>query len=89
MPQVEALIFAEHQKLSYENPLLKQQINSLEELNQLYIKTDSIKTIEINNFKERVASDANKIQRLKSAQKKTIFGFSVGSICLFILGLLL
>ena len=89
MQQVEALIFAEHQKLSYENPLLKQQINSLEELNQLHIKTDSIKTIEINDLKDRVASDANKIQRLKSAQKKTILGFSVGSIFLFILGLIL
>lgn len=89
MQQVEALIFAEHQKLSSENPLLKQQINSLEELNQLHVKTDSIKTIEINDLKERVASDANKIQRLKSAQKKTIFGASVGGIVLFILGLLL
>ena len=89
MQQVEALIFVEHQKLSYENPLLKQQINSLEELNQLYVKTDSIKTIEIDNLKERVASDANKIQRLKSTQKKTILGSSVGGIVLFILGLLL
>lgn len=89
MQQVEALIFVEHQKLSYENPLLKQQINSLEELNQLYVKTDSIKSIEIDNLKERVASDANKIQRLKSTQKKTILGASVGGIVLFILGLLL
>ena len=89
MQQVEALIFVEHQKLSYENPLLKQQINSLEELNQLYVKTDSIKNIEIDNLKERVASDANKIQRLKSTQKKTILGASVGGIVLFILGLLL
>ena len=89
MQQVEALIFVEHQKLSYENPLLKQQINSLEELNQLHVNTDSIKSIEINNLKERVASDANKIQRLKSTQKKTILGASVGGIVLFILGLLL
>ena len=89
MQQVEALIFVEHQKLSYENPLLKQQINSLEELNQLHVKTDSIKSIEIDNLKERVASDANKIQRLKSTQKKTILGASVGGIVLFILGLLL
>jgi len=89
MQQVEALIFAEHQKLSYENPLLKQQINSLEELNGLYIKTDSIKTIEITDLKNRVESDNKKIQRLKSAQKKTIFGASVGGVILFILGLIL
>ena len=69
--------------------MLKQQINSLEELNQLYIKTDSIQKIEINTFKEKVASDEKQIQRLKSTQKKTIFGASVGGIVLFILGLIL
>ena len=89
MQQVEALIFAEHQKLSYENPLLKQQINLLEDLNKLYIKTDSIKSIEITDLKNRVESDNKKIQRLKSTQKKTIFGASVGGVILFILGLLL
>lgn len=89
MPQLEAIVLSEHQKLSEENPLLKQQINSLEELNQLYVKTDSIQRIEINDFKDRVASDAKKIQRMKSTQKKLIFGSSVGGIVLFILGLLL
>jgi hypothetical protein len=79
----------EHEKLSNENPLLKQQIISLEELNQLYIKTDSIRNIEVNDLKNRVISDDKKIQQLKSAQKKTIFGASVGGIVLFILGLLL
>ena len=87
--QVTALIFAEHQKLSNENPLLKQQIASLEELNQLYVKSDSIQKIEINTYKDKVASDEKKIQQLKSAQKKTIIGSSVGGIVLFILGLLL
>jgi hypothetical protein len=89
MPQLEAIVLSEHQKLSEENPLLKQQINSLEELNQLYVKTDSIQKIEINDFKDRVASDAKKIQQMKSTQKKLIFGSSVGGIVLFILGLLL
>ena len=79
----------EHQKLSNENPLLKQQISSLEELNQLYMKTDSIQKIEINSFKDKVASDEKQIRRLKSTQKKTIFGASVGGIVLFILGLIL
>lgn len=72
MPQLEAIVLSEHQKLSEENPLLKQQINSLEELNQLYVKTDSIQKIEINDFKDRVASDAKKIQQMKSTQKKLI-----------------
>jgi len=89
MQQVTAIILAEHQKLSNENPLLKQQINSLEELNQLYVKTDSIQKVEIRTYKNKVASDEKKIQRLKSAQKKTIIGYSVGGVILFILGLIL
>ena len=89
MPQLEAIVLLEHQKLSNENPLLKQQIKSLEELNQLYIKSDSIQKIEVKDLTDRVASDKEKIQRMKSTQKKTIFGASVGGIVLFILGLLL
>lgn len=89
MPQITALIFAEHQKLSNENPLLKQQVKSLEELNQLYVKSDSLQKIEIGNFKDKVASDEKKIQRLESTQKVTILGASVGGIVLFILGLIL
>ena len=89
MPQLEAIVLLEHQKLSNENPLLKQQIKSLEELNQLYEKSDSIQKEEINLYKDKVASDEKKIQRLKSTQKKTIIGSSVGGIVLFIIGLLL
>lgn len=89
MPQLEAIVLLEHQKLSNENPLLKQQIKSLEELNQLYEKSDSIQKDEIKLYKTKVASDEKKIQRLKSTQKKTIIGSSVGGIVLFIIGLLL
>ena len=83
------LIFNEHQYLSIENPLLKQQIKSLEELNQLYINSDSIQRMEINTYQEKVASDEKKIRQLKSTQKKIIFGSSVGGIILLILGLIL
>lgn len=89
MPQLEAIVLLEHQKLSNENPLLKQQIKSLEELNQLYEKSDSIQKDEIKLYKTKVASNEKKIQRLKSTQKKTIIGSSVGGIVLFIIGLLL
>lgn len=84
-----ALIFNEHNKLSVENPLLKQQINSLEELNKLYVKSDSIQKVEIIMFKDRVISNEKTIKYLKSTQKKTIIGSSVGGILLFILGLIL
>ena len=89
MPQLEAIVLLEHQKLSNENPLLKEQVSSLEKLNQLYVKTDSLQREEIKTYKNKVASDEKKIQRLKSTQKKTIIGASVGGIVLFILGLIL
>ena len=89
MPQLEAIVLLEHQKLSNENPLLKEQVSSLEKLNQLYVKTDSLHREEIKTYKNKVASDEKKIQHLKSTQKKTIIGASVGGIVLFILGLIL
>ena len=89
MPQLEAIVLSEHQKLSNENPLLKQQIASLEELNQLYVKSDSIQRVEIKTYKNKVDSDAKQIKKLKSNQKKTIIGASAGGILLFILGLIL
>lgn len=84
-----SIILTEHEKYSKENPLLKLQIKSLEELNQLYVKSDSIRKEEIVTYQNKVASDEKKIQRLKSTQKKLIYGSSVGGIVLFILGLLL
>jgi hypothetical protein len=58
-------------------------------LNQLYVKTDSIQRKEISFYEEKVVSDDKEIQRLKSTQKKTLIGASVGGILLFILGLIL
>lgn len=84
-----ALIFAEHEKLSVENPLLKQQINSLESLNQLYIKKDSLQREEINLYVDKVVSDEKTIKNLKSTQKKIIIGSSIGGILLLILGILI
>ena len=84
-----ALIFVEHEKLSVENPLLKQQINSLEILNQLYIKKDSLQKEEINLYVDKVVSDEKTIKNLKSTQKKIIIGSSIGGILLLILGILI
>ena len=84
-----ALIFIEHEKLSIENPLLKQQISSLTELNDLYMKSDSIQREEISLYKKKVIDDEKTIKKLKSSKKNTLIGSSVGGILLFILGLLL
>ena len=84
-----SLIFNEHEKLVIENPLLKQQISSLERLNQLYVKTDSFQREEINLYIDKVASDEKTIKNLKSTQKKIIVGSSIGGILLLILGILI
>jgi len=80
-----ALIFNEHQYLSTENHLLKKQINSLEYLNNLYIKDDSLRKEEINLYKDKIISD----EKIINKQKKYIFGASIGGFVLFILGILL
>ena len=79
----------EHEKLSIENPLLKQQISALEQMNELNLKVDSIRRIEIQDYKNDILSKEKQIKKLESTQKKTLFGSSVGGIVLFILGLLL
>lgn len=89
MQQLEAIVLSEHQKLSNENPLLKQQIASLEDLNKLYVISDSLQKIEIQDYQEKVVSDAKKIKKLESSQNKTKVTYSVAGILLFILGLLL
>lgn len=84
-----SLIFNEHEKLSKENPLLKQQISSLEELNKIYLKSDSLQQVEINLFKEKSANDEKIIKNLKSTQKKIIFSSCACGIVLFLLGIIL
>ena len=84
-----SLIFNEHEKLSKENPLLKQQISSLEELNKIYLKSDSLQQVEINLFKEKSANDEKIIKNLKSTQKKILIGSGLGGIVLFLLGIIL
>ena len=84
-----SLIFNEHEKLSKENPLLKQQISSLEELNKIYLKSDSLQRIEIDLFKEKVANDEKVIKNLKSTQKKILVGSYVGGVVLLLLGIIL
>lgn len=83
------IIFAEHAKLSTENPLLKEKVASLEELNQLYIESDSLQKEEITIYKEKVVSNEKEIQHLKSSRKNMIKGSCVGGIVLFILGLII
>lgn len=80
-----SLIFTEHEKLSKENPLLKEKILSLETLNSLYEESDSLQKEEINVLQDKVVSNNKKIKKLKTSRNLSY----VGGIVLFIIGLLL
>ncbi len=64
--KVVALIFAEHEKLSIENPLLKEKVLALEELNQYYEKNDSLQNQKLMLYEEKIKSDAKKYKKLKT-----------------------
>lgn len=81
-----ALIFAEHQKLLIENPLLKKQITDYQNLTTLYEKQDSLREQEIQAYKE---DTKKQVRKLKNTQKKIIIGSTLSNIVLFILGLIL
>lgn len=83
------LIFNEHQQLSIENPLLKKEIQILNELNKTYVESDSLQKQEIIIYKEELNKSQSKIKKLKNTNKKIITGSSIGGIFLFIIGLLL
>ena len=83
------IIFAEHEKLSIENPLLKSKVSSLELLNSLYIQSDSLKTKEIEELKNFNIIKDQKIKKLKSSKKKITRGAFLGGIITFIIGVLI
>lgn len=84
-----ALICAEHEKLSIENSLLKEENKSLDELNQLYIVSDSIQWMEIKELQKQVLSDGQLINQLEKEKKNWWKSSIAGGIVLFILGLML
>lgn len=64
--KVTNLIFAEHSELKKEKPLLMSQIKGLEEIIKNYILQDSIRTVEIATYEEKVTNDQKKISKLKN-----------------------
>lgn len=83
------IICAEHEKLSTENPLLLSKIQSLEELNKLYISQDSLRLEEVKYMKLEKIKDTEEINKLKKSKNTLIKTSIFGSIISFILGALL
>lgn len=60
------LIFAEHSELKKERPLLLKQIEGLEGIVNNFSIQDSIRTVEIATYEEKVVTDQKKIKKLKN-----------------------
>lgn len=83
------IIFAERDKLEIENGLLKNEVKSLKELNDLCSQSDSLKSAEIDLYKEKSNADERKIKRLKKSRRLVGIGTGAGAVLLFILGILI
>lgn len=77
------LIFVEHSKLLVENNLLLKQIENYKLDNFILVKSDSIKSLQIENYKELSSMYNYKLIQLESESKrksKTIIGWKIGGV---------
>lgn len=85
------LIFAEHQKLSKQVPLLQAKITNLTTINSNLVKVDSLRLNQVNMYKQTLEGQNANIKQLKRSLKTTkyIAGGSVlttillAIICIF------
>lgn len=64
------LIFAEHQKLLLENSLLYEQVSNYEKANQILTQADSLKSLQLDNYKLLSKSYSDQISTLTNKLTK-------------------
>jgi hypothetical protein len=69
------LIFAEHKKYSELVPLLKQENSNLQIVNETWVRTDSIRQVQLRN--QQIVID-KQIQDIEKANRKTKISYAVG-----------
>ena len=77
------LIFVEHQKLLRENDLLFKQISNYKLDNELLLKTDSLRTLQLRNYEGLTESYNLKVEQLNKEIKKknnTIIAWKIGGV---------
>ena len=77
------LIFVEHQKLLRENDLLFKQISNYKLDNELLLKTDSLRILQLRDYEGLTESYNLKIEQLNKEIKRknnTLLGWKVGSV---------
>lgn len=62
-------IFLEHKKFSEQIPLLNQQIVNLKQINKSWENTDSLKTLQLNNYYKVIESQNRSLEDLNKSLK--------------------
>jgi hypothetical protein len=81
------LIFAEHNKLSKENILLKSQVINLEKIDSIWVHTDSVRREQISEYATIVEKQQKQIKKVKKWSKfkdYVIGGLTILGICLLL-----
>ncbi len=74
------LIFVEHQKYSKQIPLLKQQISNLEQINNSWLRTDSIRKLQLSHYDNTIKNQNRSIDNLNKSLKNNQNIIKYGSI---------
>ena len=69
------LIFAEHKKYSELVPLLQQENSNLQIINNTWVRTDSLRQVQLRN--QQIVID-KQIQDIEKANRKTKISYAVG-----------
>ena len=86
------LIFAEHEKYSKLVPLLQQENANLMQINETWVRTDSLKTVQLYKQNQMISQQAQDIEKLNKNLRisTTVSGTAVGvTIIVTVLCLLL
>lgn len=76
------LIFAEHKEYSQLIPLLRQENTNLQQINETWIRTDSLKTEQLNKQMKMIQKQTEDLEKLKKRLSNSIIvsGTAVGVI---------
>lgn len=86
------LIFAEHEKYSKLVPLLQQENANLTQINETWVRTDSLKTVQLYKQNQMISQQTQDIEKLNKNLRisTTVSGTAVGvTIIVTVLCLLL
>lgn len=79
------LIFAEHKEYSEMIPLLQQENSNLLEINKTWIRTDSLRMIQIQNRDQQILQQEQHVDKLEKSLKRqqTTWG-TVTGVCIVV-----